>query len=85
MQKELSTLTKNSNKKFLSLYNYSQGSIDKSQLWDLPKIPLKNFAIGAYPEFSAKLAASKPTETSNVLSFYHRGTLFLQSVRKVKT
>lgn len=62
---------------------YSQGSIDKSQLWDLPKIPLKNFAIGAYPEFSAKLAASKPTETSNVLSFYHRGTLFLQSVRKM--
>ena len=67
----------------MSLHCYSQGSFDKSQLWSVSEIPLKKFAIGVYPEYNTKLANSKPQEVANVLSFFHRGALFLQSVRRL--
>ena len=65
-----------------SIY-YSQGSVNKSDLWTLSKMPVKEFAIGVFPEFSTKLKNSKNCDIANVLSFFHRGTIFLQSIRTV--
>lgn len=63
---------------------YSQGSVDKSQLWSISKIPVKDFAIGVFPEYSLKLKNAKFSETANALSFFHRGALFMQAIRKVE-
>ena len=72
---------------------YSQGSVDKSSLWDIPYIPVKEFALAVYPDFSgarylqkAKKASGIVTEEkSDVLLGYHKGTLFLQSLRNLKS
>ena len=72
---------------------YSQGSVDKSSLWDIPYIPVKEFALAVYPDFSGarylqktkKASGIVTEEKSDVLLGYHKGTLFLQSLRNLKS
>ena len=72
---------------------YSEGSVDKSSLWDMPYIPVKEFALAAYPDFSGsryiqktkKASKNITEEKSDVLLGYHKGILFLQSLRNLKS
>jgi len=77
---------------------YSQGSIDKSKLWEMPFIPVKEFALAVYSDFSAARHLQKEKETlsnidvkmrvdqrADVILGYHKGALFLQTLRDMKS
>ena len=72
---------------------YSQGSIDKSKLWEIPRIPVKEFALAVYSDFAVarntqtrnKDSAMTADKRADVILGYHKGTLFLQSLRDLKS
>ena len=77
---------------------YSQGSVDKSQLWDMPCLPVKEFALAVYSDFFASrhlqkekeqlsniAVKTKADERTDVILGYHMGRLFLQSLRDLKS
>lgn len=77
---------------------YSQGSVDKSQLWEMPCLPVKEFALAVYSDFYASrhlqkekeqlsniAVKVKADERSDVILGYHKGKLFLQSLRELKS
>ena len=84
-------LTTASNENVQSVF-YSQGTVDKSQLWEMPTIPVKEFALGVFPDFvtSRYLQNTKSESTKNVdgradvILGYHKGRMFLQSLRDLK-
>ena len=84
-------LTAATNENVQSVF-YSQGTVDKSQLWEMPTIPVKEFALGVFPDFvtSRYLQNTKSESTKNVderadvILGYHKGRLFLQSLRDLK-
>ena len=70
---------------------YSEGSVDKSNLWEMSRIPIKEFALAVYPDFATSRCIQKTKELniadekSDVMLGYHKGALFLQSLQNFKS
>ena len=93
---ERSILTTALSKNHVQSIFYSQGSVDKSMLWEMSRIPVKEFALGVYSDFAVARHIqqteiqkgslnSMENEKADVILGYHKGTLFLQSIRDLST